>query len=59
MRFFTLYLLIAVASILLELTQVETICSAVDSVYSFKIGKWDAAVMNDGGRPGLNKFFTN
>ncbi len=50
MKFFTFFLL--VASIHFEITQGEKICSATDSVYSFKFGKWDAYVMKDGVIPG-------
>ncbi len=57
MKFYTFFLLVAAASILLELAQGEKICCAADYVYSFKFGKWDATIMNDGERPGLENFF--
>ncbi len=57
MKLFTFFLL--VASTLLELTQGEKICSATDSVYSFKFGKWDATVLKDGVIRGLESFFAN
>ncbi len=57
MKFFTFSLL--VAWILFEVTQGEKICSATDSVYSFKFGKWDATVMKDGVIRRLENFFPN
>ncbi len=57
MKFFTFFLL--VASILFEITQGEKTCSASDSVYSFKFGKWDASVMKDGVIHGLERYFPN
>ncbi len=57
MKFFNFFLL--VASILFEITQGEKICSATDSVYSFKFGEWDATVIKDGVLRGLESFFAN
>ncbi len=57
MKHFSCFLL--VISILLVTTQGEDVCSASDSVYSFKFGEWNATVMKDGILVGLESFFAN